>query len=200
MPKPGRRRSGVESPPQGTDSVASLVVWEGGKPRKSDYRSFTIRDVEGADDTASIAEAVTRRYRRLLSEDRRLPELVLIDGGKGQLAAAVAAVARVGLPMLPVVAIAKREEELFLEGNSQPIRLERSSPVLQLIQRIRDEAHRFAVSRHRRRRARRTLRTELTEHRRFGSGDVWIRSGHPAPGRTRERRGSSRTIPTWLAE
>jgi excinuclease ABC subunit C len=148
---------------QGTDAVASLVVWQGGKPRKSDYRSFTIRDVPGADDTASISEAVTRRYRRLLTENRRLPDLVLIDGGKGQLGAAVAALARVGIAMLPVAAIAKREEEIFLHGRSEPVRLGRDSPVLQLVQRIRDEAHRFAVGRHRHKRARRTLRTELTE-------------------------------------
>jgi excinuclease ABC subunit C len=138
-------------------------VWEGGKSKKSDYRSFTIREVEGSDDTASISEAVTRRYRRLLAEDRRMPDLVLIDGGKGQLGAAVAALTRVGLPMLPVAAIAKREEEIFLEGRSAAVSLERRSPVLQLVQRIRDEAHRFAVSRHRKRRARRTLRTELTD-------------------------------------
>jgi excinuclease ABC subunit C len=148
---------------QGTDSVASMVVWEGGKPRRSAYRVFTIREVDGADDTASIAEAVTRRYRRLLSEGRPLPDLVLLDGGKGQLGAAVAALTRVGLPTQPVAAIAKREEELFLQGSAEPVRLGRHSPVLQLIQRIRDEAHRFAVGRHRRRRARRTLRTELTE-------------------------------------
>jgi excinuclease ABC subunit C len=148
---------------QGTDSVASMVVWEGGKPRKSAYRSFTIKGVDGADDAASIAEAVTRRYRRLVAEDRRLPDLVLLDGGKGQLGAAVAALARIGLPMVPVAAIAKREEEIFLEARAEPVRLGRASPVLQLIQRMRDEAHRFAVSRHRKRRARRTLRTELTE-------------------------------------
>jgi len=147
----------------GSDAVASMVVWEGGKPRKSDYRSFTIRGAEGSDDTASIAEAVTRRYRRLLAEDRRMPDLLLIDGGKGQLGAAVAAVTRVGVSMLPVAAIAKQEEEIFLEGRAEPIRLGRDSPVLQLIQRIRDEAHRFAVSRHRKKRARRTLRTGLTD-------------------------------------
>ncbi len=148
---------------QGTDTVASMVVWEGGKPRKADYRSYTIRGVEGPDDTGSIAEAVTRRYRRLLAENRRLPDLVLIDGGKGQLGAAVAALARVGLPMLAVAAIAKREEELFLYGRQDSLRLDRSSPVLQLLQRMRDEAHRFAVTRHRRKRKRRTLRSELTD-------------------------------------
>jgi excinuclease ABC subunit C len=148
---------------QGSDAVASMVVWEAGRPRKSDYRSYNIRGVEGPDDFASIAEAVTRRYRRLLREDRRLPDLVLIDGGAGQLGAAVGALTRVGLPMLSVAAIAKREEEIYLQGRAEPLRLDRASPALLLIQRIRDEAHRFAVSRHRRRRSRRTLRTELTE-------------------------------------
>ncbi len=153
---------------QGADSVASLVVWEGGRPRKSDYRSFSIRTVQGPDDFASMAEVVTRRYRRLLAEDRRLPDLVLIDGGAGQLGAAVRALAGVGLPMLPVVALAKREEELHLVGGGEPVRLGRDSPALHLVQRIRDEAHRFAVSRHRKRRDRRTLRTELTTIRGVG--------------------------------
>jgi excinuclease ABC subunit C len=110
-----------------------------------------------------MAEVVTRRYRRQLAEDRRLPDLVLIDGGRGQLGAALAALARVGLPMLAVVSIAKREEEIYLQHRGEPVRLQRGSPVLQLIQRIRDEAHRFALTRHRKRRSRRTLRTELTE-------------------------------------
>lgn len=153
---------------QGTDSVASMVVWEGGRPVKAQYRSFNMRGVSGPDDFASIAEAVSRRYKRLLAEDKRLPDLVLIDGGRGQLGAAVSALARVGLPMLPVVSIAKREEELFVQGRTDPIRLDRNSPALQLVQRMRDEAHRFAIARHRARRARRTLRTELTEIRGVG--------------------------------
>jgi excinuclease ABC subunit C len=153
---------------QGADSVASLVVWEGGKPQKADYRSFTLRSVRGPDDFASIAEAVTRRYRRVLAEDRRLPDLVLIDGGAGQLGAAVRALAAVGLPMLPVVSLAKREEELYLEGRGEPVRLDRSSPALHLVQRIRDEAHRFALGHHRRKRARRTIQTELTRIRGVG--------------------------------
>jgi len=148
---------------QGTDTVASMVVWEGGKPRKSDYRSFNIKGVQGPDDYASIAEAVTRRYSRLIAEDRRLPDLVLIDGGAGQLGSAVAALTQVGLSMLPVASIAKREEEVYLQSRAEPIRAPRNSPALQLIQRIRDEAHRFAVTHHRRRRKRRTLKTELTE-------------------------------------
>ena len=213
---------GLEEPPyriecfdisniHGADSVASLVVWEGGRPRKADYRSFNVRGVEGADDFASIAEAVTRRYRRLIAEDRRLPDLVLIDGGKGQLGSAVAALARVGLPMLPVASIAKREEEIFLPERAEPIRLARDSPVLQLIQRIRDEAHRFAVSRHRRRRARRTLRTELTELpgigpatarkllRAFGSLEGVRRAGPEAVARVAGRRAARAVAERWPA-
>jgi excinuclease ABC subunit C len=148
---------------QGSEPVASMVAWEGGQPRKADYRSYNLRTVSGPDDYASIAEAVSRRYRRLLREDRRLPDLVLIDGGAGQLGAAVSALAQVGLPMLSVVSIAKREEELYLQGRAEPIRLDRSSPALQVVQRIRDEAHRFALRQHRRRRSARTLRTELTD-------------------------------------
>jgi excinuclease ABC subunit C len=165
---------GLEEPPfriecfdisniQGSDSVASLVVWEGGKPRKSEYRTFTIRAVEGPDDYASMSEAVTRRYRRRIQEDRRLPDLVLIDGGPGQLGAAVRSLAEVGLPTLPVVSLAKREEEIHLHRGDEPVRLRRNSPALHLVQRIRDEAHRFAVLHHRRKRSRRTLRTSLTE-------------------------------------
>ncbi len=148
---------------QGAEAVASMVVLEGGKPNKSGYRSFNIRGVTGPDDYASIAEAVTRRYKRLLEQDGRMPDLVLIDGGAGQRAAAVGALARIGLPMVPVAALAKREEELYLEGRGEPLRLERNAPALHLIQRLRDEAHRFAVTRHRRRRRKRTLRTELTD-------------------------------------
>jgi excinuclease ABC subunit C len=147
----------------GTDSVASMVVWEGGRPKPSDYRIFNIKSVSGPDDFASMAEAVTRRYRRILAEGRRLPELVLIDGGPGQLGAAVRALAAEGLPTLPMVSLAKREEEIFLQGHGEPVRLDRSSPALQLLQRIRDEAHRFGLKRHRARRARRTLTTALLD-------------------------------------
>jgi excinuclease ABC subunit C len=172
------RALGLDEPPRriecfdvsnlhGTDSVASLVVWDGGRPRRSEYRTFHPR-VEGPDDYASIADAVTRRYRRLVAENGRLPDLVIIDGGRGQLGAAIGALAREGLPTLAVVALAKRDEELYLPGVAEPLRLDRGSPALQLVQRIRDEAHRFAITRHRRRRSRRTLASELTEIRGIG--------------------------------
>jgi excinuclease ABC subunit C len=153
---------------QGADAVASMVVWERGKMRKSEYRSFNIRSVQGPDDCASMTEAVSRRYSRLITEEKRLPDLLILDGGRGQLGAAVAALARTGLPMLPVVSIAKKNEELHIQGRPTPLRLDRSSAGLQLIQRIRDEAHRFALARHRRRRSRRTVRTALTEIRGIG--------------------------------
>jgi excinuclease ABC subunit C len=147
----------------GTDSVASMVVWEGGKPKKSDYRIFNIKSVTGPDDFASMAEAVTRRYRRLIAEGRRLPDLILIDGGPGQLGSAVRALAAEGLPTLPVISLAKREEEIFLQGAGEPVRLDRSHPALQLLQRIRDEAHRFGITRHRAKRTKRTITTALLD-------------------------------------
>jgi excinuclease ABC subunit C len=148
---------------QGTDQVASLVVWEAGRPRRSDYRRFKIRTVAGNDDFASMAEVVGRRYARLLREGTTLPDLVLIDGGQGQLSSALAVLEGLGLGHLQVAALAKREEAIFLDGRSGPVRLPRDSPILHLVQRIRDEAHRFAVTYHRKVRSRRTIGTELQE-------------------------------------
>jgi excinuclease ABC subunit C len=147
---------------QGADQVASLVVWEGGRPRRSEYRRFRIRTVTGADDFAAMAEVVGRRYARTLKEGRELPDLVLIDGGKGQLSSAAAVLEALGLGHLRVAALAKREEEVFLDGRGGSIRIPRDSPVLHLVQRIRDEAHRFAVTYHRSVRSRRSLTSELT--------------------------------------
>jgi excinuclease ABC subunit C len=147
---------------QGADQVASLVVWEAGRPRRSDYRRFRIKTVAGNDDFASMAEVVGRRYARLLREGKVLPDLVLIDGGRGQLSSALAVLEGLGLGHMQVAAIAKREEAIFLDGRTGPVRLPRDSPILHLVQRIRDEAHRFAVTYHRQVRARRTLDTELT--------------------------------------
>ena len=148
---------------QGTDSVASMVVWEAGKMRPAQYRHFRIRSVQGADDFASLAEVVGRRYTRLLREGEELPDLVLIDGGKGQLHSAAQVLARLDLVTLQVASIAKREELLYLQGRAGEIQLDSSSAALHLVQRIRDEAHRFAVTYHRRLRSKRTLTTSLRE-------------------------------------
>jgi len=149
---------------QGSDVVASMVVFGEGLSKKSDYRKFRVKGGAGVpDDFASMREVVGRRYRRLLEEGKELPDLVLIDGGKGQLGAAVEALEELGLGDQPVASLAKREELLFVRGRVAPIALPRSSPVLQLVQRVRDEAHRFAVGFHRQTRSKRTLRSELDE-------------------------------------
>ena len=149
---------------QGSDVVASMVAFVDGVPKKSDYRKFRVKSVAGApDDFASMREVVGRRYRRLLEEGKDLPDLVLIDGGKGQLGAAVEALESLGLGEQPVASLAKKEELIFLRGRDVPIGLARTSPVLQLVQRVRDEAHRFAVGFHRQARDKRTLRSELDD-------------------------------------
>jgi len=161
---------------QGTETVASMVVWEAGRMKKSDYRKFIIRGeaaVEGEaaqpggllrDDFSSMREAVGRRYRRLLEEGKPLPSLILIDGGIGQLHAAAQALEKLEVINQPMASIAKKEEILYVLGREdEPIVLDRHSPVLQLIQQIRDETHRFAITFHRQRRSSRRLRTSLTE-------------------------------------
>jgi excinuclease ABC subunit C len=157
---------------QGTDTVASMVVWENGRMKKSDYRKFIIRGNENAngnslmqnDDFASMREAVTRRYRRVLEEKRELPGLILIDGGIGQLHAAAQALDSLQIINQPLASIAKKEEILYVLGQEdEPIVLERHSPVLHLIQQIRDETHRFAVSFHRQRRGKRQTETALID-------------------------------------
>jgi excinuclease ABC subunit C len=150
---------------QGSDTVASMVVCENGQMRKAEYRKFKIESVKGPDDFASMREVVHRRYESLLEEDEgKLPDLILIDGGRGQLSAAVAALDDLGLENQAVAAIAKKEEILFVKGREDhPIELPRESAVLHLIQTMRDEAHRFAVSYHRRRREMRDLTSELDE-------------------------------------
>jgi len=149
---------------QGAETVASMVVWEDGKMKKSDYRKFIIRTVEGVDDFASMREVVTRRYKRLQQEEKPMPSLVLIDGGLGQLHAAAEALESLEIINQPLAAIAKREEILYVYGQEKdPIALDHHSPVLHLIQLIRDEAHRFAVTFHRKRRQIRDRSTELLE-------------------------------------
>ena len=149
---------------QGTDKVASMVVWEDGRMKKSDYRKFIIRTVIGNDDFASMREVVTRRYSRLQEEKQPMPGLVLIDGGLGQLHAAAEALEAIGISDQPLASIAKREEIIYVYGQEdEPVVLDRFSPILHLIQSIRDEAHRFAVTFHRSRRNARQLTSELDE-------------------------------------
>lgn len=146
---------------QGTDSVAGMVVFDRGKFDKNQYRIFNIKTVIGADDFRSMAEAVERRYKRMLDDGKDLPSLILIDGGRGQLNAAVSALRKVGIEEIAIAGLAKREEEIYLPDLEEPVRLDRHDPALQLLQMIRDETHRFAVSSHRKRRAKRTLGSEL---------------------------------------
>src|SRR5207237_220444 len=148
---------------QGSGSVAGMVVLDRGKFDKKQYRIFNIRSVVGADDFRSMAEAVDRRYRRLLDEERPLPDMILIDGGRGQLNAALTALNRLGVEGVTIAGLAKREEEIYVPDAQEPIRLERRDPALQLLQMVRDETHRFAVSSHRRRRAKRVLHSELDD-------------------------------------
>ena len=147
----------------GEETVASCVVWEAGSLEKREYRTFRIKGVEGVDDFASMAEAVSRRYRRALEESGELPDLVLIDGGPGQVNAAHAALSSL-LPQAPALAgLAKREEWLFLPHDSSPVVLPKESPSLRLLMSIRDEAHRFAVAAHRRRRGKSRLSSPLLD-------------------------------------
>ena len=148
---------------QGSDSVAGMVVLDRGKFDKKNYRIFNIRSVEGSDDFRSMAEAVDRRYRRLLSESKPLPDLILIDGGRGQLNAALTALHKLGIEGITIAGLAKREEEIYVPDREEPIRLERHDVALHLLQMVRDETHRFAVSSHRRRRSKRTLRSALDD-------------------------------------
>jgi excinuclease ABC subunit C len=164
---------GLEHPPrriecfdishiQGTDKVASMVVWENGRMKKADYRKFVIRGVEGNDDFACMREAVGRRYRRLQEENGPRPGLVVVDGGVGQLHAAAQALEDLGITDQPLAAIAKREEWIYVHGQEdEPVVLDKFSPVLHLVQLVRDEAHRFAVTFHRTRRNAARLRSEL---------------------------------------
>jgi excinuclease ABC subunit C len=148
---------------QGSDSVAGMVVLDRGKFDKKQYRVFNIRSVVGSDDFRSMAEAVDRRYRRLLEEEKTLPDMVLIDGGRGQLNAALTALNKLGVDGVTIAGLAKREEEIYVPEREEPIRLDRHDPALQLLQMVRDETHRFAVSSHRRRRSKRMLHSELDD-------------------------------------
>ena len=165
LPEPPKRIECFDiSHIQGAETVASMVVWEDGKMKKSDYRKFIIKTVIGVDDFASMREVVTRRYSRLQAEEKPLPSLILIDGGIGQLHAAADALEALGIVNQPLASIAKREEIIYVHGQEgDPVVLDRHSPVLHLVQLVRDEAHRFAVTFHRKRREIRDHKTELLE-------------------------------------
>lgn len=149
---------------QGKDSVGSIVWFENGRPRRAEYRTMRVKSVDeaaGPDDFQSMREVVGRYFRRRLDEKKQLPDLVVVDGGKGQLSAADTALSELGLQALPLVSLAKREEEIFMRGRSESLRLPRRSPALRLLQQARDEAHRTAVGYNRKRRTMRTVTSEL---------------------------------------
>jgi len=146
---------------QGTDTVGSCVWFENGRAKRGEYRKFKVKTVEGTDDFASIQEVVRRYFERRLKDEKPLPDLIVIDGGKGQLSAAHAALVELGLTDRPLISLAKRDEEVFIWGREEPLRLSRRSPGLRLLQQARDEAHRFAVTYNRKRRSMRTVTSEL---------------------------------------
>jgi excinuclease ABC subunit C len=162
MPEPPERIEGFDiSNTGGDESVGSVVVFDGGVPNKDEYRQFRIRTVVGPNDVAALGEIVRRRYVRLKEEGRSLPGLILVDGGKGQLSAAVKALAWAGTGIIPVVSLAKREEIIFTPKHPEGIRLDGTAPALKLLQRVRDEAHRFAITFHRKRREKKSFGSEL---------------------------------------
>ena len=154
---------------QGTDTVASLVVFEDGKPKKSLYRKFIIKDVTGPDDFLSMQEVIRRRYLKVVQGEDKLPDLIMVDGGKGQLSSAIEILKELGIKNYTIIGLAKRLEEVFLPGQAEPVNIAKTSSGLKLLQKIRDEAHRFAITFHRNRRAKRTIKTELTDIKGIGS-------------------------------
>jgi excinuclease ABC subunit C len=153
---------------QGSETVASMVVFIDGKPKKSEYRKYKIESTEGIDDFASMREAVLRRYSRLINDRENFPDLIIVDGGKGQLSSALSILDSInnkfikeGQILVPVIGLAKRLEEIYTPGKSEPFTIPKTSPSLRMIQRIRDEAHRFAITYHRILRKKKTLTTEL---------------------------------------
>lgn len=147
----------------GTNAVAACVVFRNGKPQKKEYRHFNIRTVDGPDDYASMREVVYRRYKRLLDEGESLPQLIVIDGGKGQLSAALESLDKLGIRgKMAVIGIAKRLEEIYFPGDSTPLYIDKRSETLKVLQQIRDEAHRFGITHHRKKRSNAAVKTELT--------------------------------------
>jgi excinuclease ABC subunit C len=146
---------------QGTDTVGSCVWFENGRAKRAEYRKFKVKTVEGTDDFASMHEVVRRYFDRRIGEEKPLPDLIVVDGGKGQLSAAHAALVEVGVTDRPLISLAKREEDIFMWGREEPLKLSRRSPALRLLQQARDEAHRFAITYNRKRRTMRTVTSEL---------------------------------------
>lgn len=154
---------------QGTDSVASMVVFEDGKPKKSLYRKFIIKSVDGPNDFASMQEVIFRRYSKLNETNETLPDLIMVDGGKGQLSSAVEILDKLGLKNYNIIGLAKRLEEVYIPEKSEPLNIPKTSSGLKLLQQVRDESHRFAITFHRLRRAKRTFSTELTSIKGIGT-------------------------------
>ncbi|QQS37709.1 MAG: excinuclease ABC subunit C [Ignavibacteriales bacterium] len=157
---------------QGTDTVASMVVFVDGKPKKNLYRKFIIKSVEGPDDFSSMREVIMRRYTRLLSENEPLPDLIMVDGGKGQLSSAVDILNSLAISEYQIIGLAKRLEEVFFPGKSEPESIPKTSSGLKLLQQVRDEAHRFAITFHRKKRSERTIKSELMDIKGFGASTV----------------------------
>jgi len=159
---------------QGTDSVASMVVFEDGKPKKSLYRKFIIKDVVGPDDFSSMQEVIRRRYSKLLENNEPIPDLIMVDGGKGQLSSAVEVLDELGMRNYNIIGLAKRLEEVFFPNHSEPESIPKTSSGLKLLQQVRNEAHRFAITFHRNRRSKRTIKSELTDIKGIGSATAQI--------------------------
>jgi excinuclease ABC subunit C len=146
-----------------------MVVFEDGKPKKSLYRKFIIKTVEGPDDFSSMREVIVRRYSRLQEENQIMPDLIMVDGGKGQLSSAVEILNNLGFENYNIIGLAKRLEEVFFPGNSDPEIIPKTSSGLKFLQQIRDEAHRFAITFHRQRRSKRIIKSELTDIKGIGN-------------------------------
>jgi excinuclease ABC subunit C len=164
---------------QGTNPVAACVVFKNAKPSKKDYRHFNIKTVKGSDDYASMEEVVFRRYKRLLDEEKKLPELIVIDGGKGQLSSAVKSLEKLNLRgKITIIGVAKRLEEIYFPGDSVPLYLDKRSESLKLIQQLRDEAHRFGIAHHRKQRSKDSLSTSLDNIKGIGPKTVELLMSH----------------------
>jgi excinuclease ABC subunit C len=158
---------------QGTYPVSAMVCFKDARPSKKDYRHFNVKTVVGANDFATMEEVIERRYSRLLSEGESLPQLIIVDGGKGQLSSALIALDRIGLRgKISIIGIAKRLEEIYFPGDSIPLYIDKKSESLKLIQHLRNEAHRFGITHHRKRRDNGTLKTELSSIEGIGPGAI----------------------------